>query len=101
MSKWVSEDASAVKVGDVVQRTIMGMGGQPKPFMKLRVTEVTDDKIVCGLWEFDKAGGAEIDEDLGWGPKHGVTGTFLTGVIDEKPDFDVDAKGEYSSTKAA
>lgn len=48
--------------------------------MKLRITEVTDKLIVCGPWTFDRVTGAEIDEDLGWGP-HG-TGSILTGFSD-------------------
>lgn len=60
------------KVGDKVVRVIGGMVEMP-----LTVTEVTENKIVCGAWEFDRATGAEIDEDLGWGPSYGVTGSVL------------------------
>jgi hypothetical protein len=47
--------------------------------MELRVTEITADRIVCGCYEFDKATGAEIDEDLGWGPppRYAMTGSFI------------------------
>jgi hypothetical protein len=48
--------------------------------MELPVTEVTDDLIVCGGpngWRFDRLTGIEVDEDLGWGPQFGVSGSFL------------------------
>jgi hypothetical protein len=63
-----------IKVGDVVTRWLAGTIP-----MELRVTEITDDRIVCGGWEFDKATGAEIDEYLGWGPppKYHMTGSFI------------------------
>lgn len=51
-----------VKIGDIVTRNVCGMK------MPLRVTDITDTKIVCGPWEFCRATGAEIDEDLNWGP---------------------------------
>lgn len=49
--------------------------------MKLQITEVTDKLIVCGPWMFDRATGAEVDEDLGWGRGWG-TGSILTGFSD-------------------
>ena len=45
--------------------------------VELRVSEITDDRIVCGGWEFDKATGAEIDDDLGWGPPPKMTGSYI------------------------
>ena len=61
------------KVGDTVLRLLAGQVP-----MKLKVTEVTDTLIVTGGgWTFDKATGAEIDEDLGWGPPPKMTGSFL------------------------
>jgi hypothetical protein len=48
--------------------------------MDLLVSEVTDTRIICGPYEFDKKTGAEIDEDLGWGPETGHTGSYLKGV---------------------
>jgi len=68
-----------VKVGDTVTRIL---GGQPMP---LTVTEVTEDRIICNPfgwdrgWEFDRSTGIEIDEDLGWGPPGigRVVGTYL------------------------
>ena len=35
--------------------------------MRLKVTQLTAYRIICGGWEFDRQTGAEIDEDLGWG----------------------------------
>jgi hypothetical protein len=69
MSKRLSE----LVVGDYVLRWL---GGLPQP-MRLPVKQVRADRIVClGGWEFDRKTGAEIDEDLGWGPD-GVTGSFI------------------------
>ena len=50
-----------VEVGEIVTRLLAGTIP-----MKLKVTEVTDTRIVCGAWEFDRVTGGEIDEDLGW-----------------------------------
>jgi hypothetical protein len=61
-----------LQVGDRVERRIAGV-----PAMTLEVTEVTEDRIVCGAWVFDRATGAEIDDELGWGPDYGVTGSQL------------------------
>lgn len=60
---------SDVKPGDIVTRVMCGMP------MQLKVSEVTDDRIKCGPWEFCKASGAEIDEELGWGGAR--TGSYL------------------------
>jgi hypothetical protein len=57
-------------VGDKVTRM---MGGSIP--MELTVTAVTEDRIICGPWEFDKRTGAEIDEDFGWGP--GFSGSYI------------------------
>lgn len=54
--------------------------------MEMRVVKIEDGVIHCTAvdeptqditWEFDQVTGAEIDEDLRWGPKYGVTGSFL------------------------
>ena len=50
-----------VKVGDEVTRIMGGM-----IMMHLKVSEVTEKRIVCGPWEFSRENGMEIDEDLGW-----------------------------------
>jgi len=43
----------------------------------LKVTLVAADRIICaGGWEFDRQSGAEVDEDLGWGPGT-VTGSLI------------------------
>lgn len=60
-----------VEKGDIVTRMLA------ESPMELRVTEITDDKIVCGWWEFDRATGAEIDDDLNWGPPPKFTGSYL------------------------
>jgi hypothetical protein len=61
-----------VSVGDTVTRLL---GGEIPHGLK--VSEVTDTLIVCGPWTFDKATGAEVDEDLDWGPLPKHTGSFL------------------------
>ena len=50
-----------IQIGDKVTRLLGGC----LP-MVLTVTEVTDDRIICGDWEFSKHTGGEIDELLGW-----------------------------------
>lgn len=61
-----------VKVGDVVTRMLCGT--MP---MQLRVTAVTEQRIICGEWEFDRETGAEIDDYLDWGPPPKRTGSYL------------------------
>ncbi len=61
-----------VQVGDTVIRYL---SSQKIP-MYLLVTEVTNDRIVCGDWEFDRLTGHEIDEFLGWDVGH--TGSWIT-----------------------
>jgi len=48
-----------IEVGTEVERMLAGVIP-----MKLFVTEITDNKIICGAWEFDKDTGYEIDEDI-------------------------------------
>ena len=61
-----------LKVGDVVTRMLAGTVP-----MRLPVSEITDQIITCGDWQFDRATGAEIDKDLGWGPPPLRTGSVL------------------------
>jgi hypothetical protein len=61
-----------LNVGDVMTRML----GGTIP-MKLSVSAITDRIITCSAWQFDKATGAEIDEDLGWGPPPLMTGSYL------------------------
>jgi hypothetical protein len=60
-----------VAVGDVVTRRVQG----DVVLVKLNVDAVSDDLIHCGSWKFDRLTGAEVDEDLGWGPNG--TGSYL------------------------
>jgi hypothetical protein len=66
-----------LKAGDKVTRMLAGIipmeltvfaseGG----VIKARVPEIGDD-----YWQFDAETGAEIDQDLGWGPLY--TGSYL------------------------
>lgn len=64
-----------VRAGDVVAR-VLGQGG---PEMELRVTAVDARLVHCGAWTFDRATGAEVDEELGWGPEG--TGSYLVRVL--------------------
>jgi hypothetical protein len=59
-----------LRQGDEVTRMLSGVIP-----MRLRVTEVTEDHIVCGEWKFDRNTGAEIDEELGWTAT--LSGSFL------------------------
>jgi hypothetical protein len=71
--KWLEE----IKTGDRVVRMLAGTVP-----MTLKVTDVTDDRIVCGAWAFSRANGAEIDEDLGW--DENLTGSLLVEKVSEK-----------------
>ena len=51
-----------MQTGDIVKRLI----GAEELVMKLKITAMDDKYIHCGPWKFDRATGAEIDEDLGW-----------------------------------
>jgi len=62
-----------LRVGDPVERWL---GGEPPP-MKLRVTAIKKDLIVCGWYTFDLASGAEVDEALGWRIGTRVTGSYI------------------------
>ena len=79
----MSKKLAEIAVGDFVLRWFVGI---PKP-MRLKVTQITADRIICGAWEFDRQSGAEIDEDLGWGPG-GVTGSFLEPESGTDPEED-------------
>ena len=61
-----------LRVGDVVVRML----ADTLP-MKLEVSDITDQLIVCSAWQFDRATGAEIDEELGWGPLPLMTGSYI------------------------
>lgn len=59
-----------LQVGDPVCRLLAGVSP-----MHLKVSAITGDRIVCGLWEFSRLTGGEIDEDLGWDAH--TTGSFI------------------------
>lgn len=59
-----------VKVGDKLIRNLGGI------LIPMTVTRITDAKIYCGHWKFDRKTGAEIDKDLNWGPQG--TGSYLS-----------------------
>lgn len=48
-----------LKIGDKVTRMLGGIFP-----MILGVTNITDERIVCGMWEFDKTTGIEIDDEI-------------------------------------
>ena len=79
----MSKKHAEIAVGDFVLRWF---GGIPEP-MRLKVTQATADRIICGGREFDRQTGAEIDEDLGWG-SGGVTGSFLEPESGTDPEED-------------
>jgi hypothetical protein len=62
-----------VKPGDKLTRCLAG-----KIFISVMVDKVENGIInIDGGWTFDQATGMEIDEDLGFGPKFGITGSYL------------------------
>ena len=61
-----------LKVGDLVTRWLAGTIP-----MTLRVTGISHAIVECADWTFDRATGAEIDEDLGWGPPPRMTGSYI------------------------
>lgn len=63
-----------VQVTDKVRRYL---GGTPPP-MILEVTAIKDGLIHCGPWTFDIHTGAEVDDELNWGPPPRATGSFIT-----------------------
>jgi hypothetical protein len=65
-----SAELLAIKPGDTVTRWLAGIIP-----MQLIVSSVTDQRIICGPWEFDRMTGEEIDDDLGWG--NGITGSYI------------------------
>ncbi|HLX33819.1 MAG TPA: hypothetical protein VKR30_01105 [Candidatus Limnocylindrales bacterium] len=71
----------SIKVGDVVIRML---GGAP---MNLAVSAVDEQLIECGGphgWHFARDTGWEVDDEIGWGPAHGMTGSYLLppGALD-------------------
>lgn len=69
-----------VKVGDKITRMLAG--AIP---MKLVVSEVTDTLILTAAgWKFDRETGAEVDEDLDWGPPPKMTGSYLVKEMEGK-----------------
>ena len=61
-----------VKIGDTVTRWL----GGTVP-MTLRVTGISHAAIECGPYTFNRATGAEMDEDLDWGPPPKTTGSYI------------------------
>lgn len=66
------EELSQLKVGDTVTRNFCGI------YRDWRITSIKDNLITIGMgWMFDLKTGAEVDDDLQWGPEHGITGSYL------------------------
>lgn len=72
-----------LKLGDKVTRVLGG-----KVRMPMLVTMIDGNYITCaaiqkngtlfsGGWRFNRANGFEEDEEIGWGTKFGVTGSYL------------------------
>jgi hypothetical protein len=61
------------KVGDVVLRYLADTNTP----MKLEITAIEDDKIICGGWTFDGETGWEIDDYLDWGPPPKKSGSYI------------------------
>ena len=75
-------EGSEVKPGDIIVRKFGSEVGSPE--MEMLVTEVDDELIYVGEkgvgWTFDKVTGAEVDDDLRWGPQYGRTGSQIVAV---------------------
>jgi hypothetical protein len=64
-----------VKPGDTLTRCMSG-----EIFIPVKVTDVEEGIIYVGKpdgWRFDQVTGMEIDEELGYGPQFGITGSYL------------------------
>mgnify|MGYP001549148454 CR=1 FL=1 len=61
-----------LNVGDMVTRML----GGTIP-MKLPVSAMHHQIIICSAWQFDRATGAAIDEVLGWGPPPHLPGSYI------------------------
>jgi hypothetical protein len=64
-----------LKVGDEVIRWLAGEIPH-----RLKVTKISKGIVSCGDWTFDERTGAEIDDDLGWGPPPKMTGSYIVPV---------------------
>jgi hypothetical protein len=53
------EEYRSIAVGDIIVRQLVFLIP-----MQLKVMELTEDRIICGFWEFDRNTGLEIDEDI-------------------------------------
>ena len=62
-------------------QVLRSFGGEPTTTMT--VTAVEPARHLLRPWRFDAATGAEIDEELGWGPAHGVTGSHIVPMQPE------------------
>jgi hypothetical protein len=80
-------DLSHVTVGSRVRRLLAGTVP-----MDLWVIRSEPDRFHCAgilnedapegtYWTFDRDSGAEIDDELGWGPEHGMTGSYISEVL--------------------
>jgi hypothetical protein len=71
-----------MKVGDKVTRLLAGTIP-----MELTITRLTDDRVICGEdgWQFDRKTGAEIDDELGWGPPTPEEPGKMTGSFIKMP----------------
>lgn len=64
-----------MKIGDKITRMLAGEIPH-----ELTITDIKDGLIhTGGGWTFDLETGIEVDEELGWGPKYGKSGSFLQG----------------------
>jgi len=80
----MAANLSEIRIGDTVVRWLGGGGIH----MLLEVESITEKRIICvGGWEFDRATGMEIDEQLGWGPE-GETGSWIEAHDELNKGFD-------------
>jgi hypothetical protein len=87
-------DLSKARVGDLVVRAFAGLPmiltvGKIENGIIYTIPESNDKNPFSGGitvdegWQFDIATQMEVDDYLGWGPKHGVTGSYITHLIEK------------------
>jgi hypothetical protein len=77
-------DLSDLAPGDVVLRIL---ADEP---MKLAYLGTRAGLIYAGFgpdlcWTFDVATGMEVDDEIGWGPAYGRTGSYIAGLERQNP----------------
>ncbi len=86
-----------IKIGNILNRRI----GHNGPSMRMIVVHIDELLLYCdayperplhGLdmsecWKFSRNTGCEEDEDLGWGDRFGITGSYLEHDVEVQRDW--------------